>query len=263
MRWTAKALGWAGVGGLLCAASCSSSSEPPGDLLPQLGGQSGGDGSELAAFCACSSAASPEGAPASSAAVARLSRSAGGCAELELLQVWNPERGFEVGDTVGGAIDFACSPEPPAAVGDLLFIREFQRGGQDSYACVEYLACSAELCGEPPRQGPPDTRYEACDAACAEQTREACAAHANEAALDGYASVLRMQGDAAVFDWAGQERRETPDELLSPECFERQRAQLDAWQATSAANEAASAPALHDDDGASPEAPTCPVPAAP
>ena len=250
------------VATMLALSACSSADEPlrtdaealgdPTTNSP-VGGQSGGEeGTSAAGFCACSHDIVPSG-------VARVVRSEGGCVELELLRVLSGAPGFEVGATVGGAVAAACSAEPASiAEGDTVFIQTYERGGQDSWECVEALQCTQERCGPQPRQGSLD-EWAACDDQCELETSEACSAHAEEALLGGYVNVVPMQGDVAVFDWAGAERRETPEELSAPQCFARHGAQFEQWRSEAPQGDPSADPDSEVDELDFVPPPSCPL----
>jgi hypothetical protein len=103
------------------------------------------------------------------------------------------------GDVVGGSLPTFghCGQGLDLSAGDDVLI-VYVRGTQDAESCVEYGQCIETQCAkqpEPARDGGVD-----CFAACAKDTRAACAAHADEARLGGQLVVARY-GRNLVFGY--------------------------------------------------------------
>lgn len=128
----------------------------------------------------------------------------------------------EPGTTVGGAWDGTrpCDGEAlQLEVGDSVLVA-YERGDQDRYpGCVEYLACEEQDCaalrgqasGDSDEAMEADATWDECSSACIESTREACAAHDEEARLGGSIAVVAW-GDDLVF---GPDRE--AERVLRPE----------------------------------------------
>jgi hypothetical protein len=104
---------------------------------------------------------------------------------------------LQPGDVVGGTLagDGTCLGLKLAQGDDVLLV--YQRGTQDGEGCTEYGQCLKSQCAN---AGTTDATADggACDARCKQDTRAACAAHADLAQLSGQLVVARY-GDPLVF----------------------------------------------------------------
>jgi hypothetical protein len=103
------------------------------------------------------------------------------------------------GDIVGGALPGfgECGQGLDLAAGDDVLL-VYTRGTQDGESCAAYAQCIDEQCAkqpEPARDAGGD-----CFATCVEDTRAACAAHADEARLGGQLVIARY-GNNLVFGY--------------------------------------------------------------
>lgn len=218
-----------------------------------LGGQSGGETGEdphadAPAPCACM-------ADGTRPVRARVTALAGGCAELQVIEVLVAPAADEhlplrVGDVFGGVLEALCQGSAAVQAGDEV-LALFDRGSQTTNACPEYRACSADNCGSPDaayttaidpecaaeQQNNADLdcppvehvdealviAYDRCDAQCLEENREVCASHAADEQLSGRVKVARWVNDKVQFYWAGKHHEEPFSQLLAPACSERHR----------------------------------------
>ncbi len=230
--------------------------EQPDQKEATAGGQSGGQTSAPISApypCAC---LNDQGVVVRASVV----QAAGGCVELEVLEVYGDVSDLEAGDRIGGAASPLCYavyfPAPEFLAGDEV-IAVYSQGGQASNECEEYQACSLEQCGPFPEAEPgepdPDCvaareagsgvdcppgaeqpvdeqallQWDACDGQCAVDTRDACEAHADEARLGGRVSMARLlDGDQLQYEWAGEVRNEPLEQSFAPECQDDLNAQF-------------------------------------
>lgn len=161
---------------------------------------------------------------------ARITREAGGCVELEVLEVLGASSELSAGDTFGGVAQALCWNDTPLA-GATEVLALFSPGQQASSECVEYRACSLQRrgrledaysssidpecaarqrAGEPVDCQPIETvdevavvEWDSCNAGCLGETRDACASHEEEARLGGTVRMAPLTGDQLSFFWAG------------------------------------------------------------
>lgn len=111
-----------------------------------------------------------------------------------------PEPGREVGGT--WLAQPPCGDGIEVVVGDPV-LALYTRGSQDGIDCVEYQGCSEERCGPFPEDGDPTSSemeaWDVCDTQCLEETRDACAAHEEEAWLGGHVVLAARDADGWVF----------------------------------------------------------------
>jgi hypothetical protein len=134
---------------------------------------------------------------------------------VELISDGAKNSDVSVGDAIGGMVSLFYTSSPPS-VGDTV-TAQYMRGSQDGITCPEYVGCSAEECSSFNHETQAE-EFDACDTACLEDTREACAAHADDTALGGNVQVSSMAGDLVEIEWLGGTYEFSHSELLADTC---------------------------------------------
>ena len=208
------------------------------------GGQSGGQTSAMGDApvpCACLN-------ETTAAVRARVTRNAGGCVELEVIEPIGSNSGLAAGAVFGGVAQPLCWNDPPLASATIV-LAVFSAGQRSGAECPEYRGCSLERCGnvedayessvdpdcEARRNAgePVDCQmtesvdeeallaWDACDGQCAVETRDACALHADEDQLGGTVRMAPLADDEVSFYWAGELQSESVAELSAADCQSR------------------------------------------
>lgn len=219
---------------------------------------------------------------------ARITRSEGGCVELEALEVLGAGSELAPGDRFGGVALALCWNDAPLA-GATEVLAVFSPGQQAGSECVEYRACSQQRCGrledaysstidpecaarqnagEPVDCQPIETVDEAavaawdvCNSGCLTETRAACAAHTADARLGGTVRLAPLAGEQVSFFWAGETRSESLAELSAAQCQSRHgelfQSYFERRQRERAQSGQTSTPAAPPPE---PSTPACPLP---